>query len=210
MAFVGVPVAHGDAMRTDYDRAWRVSAPDDPCGACGVPSARHGTNGRTEHWFVAPRHPERAPAIAVDFSRSSPNEVAPAAALTPPTLIGEAPLASAPTRHLDYPEAARVIALYLEEFCDQELRYPDMIADAARKAAASLQSERLARETAEQRLALALMELGHVPDPRTKVKGVDVRELQRGDRPFSPRDPRPLTPDEVRAAVAAPHPETRP
>jgi hypothetical protein len=33
-----------------------------------------------------------------------------------------------------YPEAARVIALYLEEFCDKNLPYPAMIADAARKA----------------------------------------------------------------------------
>jgi hypothetical protein len=35
----------------------------------------------------------------------------------------------------DYPSAARSIALNLREFCDEELFYPDMIADAARKAA---------------------------------------------------------------------------
>jgi hypothetical protein len=34
-----------------------------------------------------------------------------------------------------YPSAARSIALNLREFCDVELFYPDMIADAARKAA---------------------------------------------------------------------------
>ena len=34
-----------------------------------------------------------------------------------------------------YPEAARVIALWLDEFCDKSLSYPAMIADAARKAA---------------------------------------------------------------------------
>ncbi len=35
----------------------------------------------------------------------------------------------------DYPSAARSIALNLREFCDVELFYPDMVADAARKAA---------------------------------------------------------------------------
>ena len=33
-----------------------------------------------------------------------------------------------------YPEAARCIALYLGEFCDRSLRYPEMIAGAARAA----------------------------------------------------------------------------
>lgn len=38
----------------------------------------------------------------------------------------------------DYPEAARAIALQLKEFCDETLPYPEMIADAARKAKAAL------------------------------------------------------------------------
>ena len=36
----------------------------------------------------------------------------------------------------DYSTAARSIALNLQEFCDESLPYPEMIADAARKAAA--------------------------------------------------------------------------
>jgi len=35
---------------------------------------------------------------------------------------------------LTYPEAARVISLYLEEFCDTDLPYTNMIAEAAREA----------------------------------------------------------------------------
>jgi len=35
---------------------------------------------------------------------------------------------------LDYPEAARVIALYLDKYCDKSLTYPNMIAEAARVA----------------------------------------------------------------------------
>ena len=35
----------------------------------------------------------------------------------------------------EYPQAARVIALYLEEFCDKDLDYINMIAEASRKAA---------------------------------------------------------------------------
>lgn len=38
-----------------------------------------------------------------------------------------------------YAAAARVIALYLERFCDQTLPYPEMIADASRKAAAEIE-----------------------------------------------------------------------
>jgi len=34
-----------------------------------------------------------------------------------------------------YEESARVIALWLDEFCDKKLAYPDMIAEAARQAA---------------------------------------------------------------------------
>lgn len=37
-----------------------------------------------------------------------------------------------------YPHAARVIALHLAEFCDKSLTYPDMIAEAARRAKAAL------------------------------------------------------------------------
>jgi hypothetical protein len=36
---------------------------------------------------------------------------------------------------MDYPAAARVIGLYLSDFCDGSLPYPQMIADAARWAA---------------------------------------------------------------------------
>jgi hypothetical protein len=35
----------------------------------------------------------------------------------------------------DYPAAARSIALWLKDFCNEDLPYPEMIADAARKAA---------------------------------------------------------------------------
>ena len=35
---------------------------------------------------------------------------------------------------MDYPEAARAIAVLLDRFCDKSLKYPDMIIDAARKA----------------------------------------------------------------------------
>lgn len=35
---------------------------------------------------------------------------------------------------LTYPEAARVIALYLDPFCDRKLPYSNMIAEASRKA----------------------------------------------------------------------------
>jgi len=38
-----------------------------------------------------------------------------------------------------YPEAARAIALWLDEFCDKSLRYPEMIADAARRAAREIE-----------------------------------------------------------------------
>lgn len=33
-----------------------------------------------------------------------------------------------------YPQAARVVALYLDEFCDRDQDYVNMIANAARKA----------------------------------------------------------------------------
>lgn len=39
------------------------------------------------------------------------------------------------SRPLTYDEAARVVALHLADFYDESLPYPDMIADAARKAA---------------------------------------------------------------------------
>ena len=40
----------------------------------------------------------------------------------------------------DYAESARVIALYLSEFCDRTLPYDKMIADAARKASEALKA----------------------------------------------------------------------
>lgn len=36
---------------------------------------------------------------------------------------------------MEYDESARAIAVHLSEFCDRSLPYPDMVADAARKAA---------------------------------------------------------------------------
>jgi hypothetical protein len=44
-----------------------------------------------------------------------------------------------------YATSARVISLHLQEFCDKSLPYPDMIADAARKAGAEI--ERLRADT---------------------------------------------------------------
>lgn len=41
-----------------------------------------------------------------------------------------------------YPAAARAVALHLSEFCDTSLPFPDMIADAARKAFDALESVR--------------------------------------------------------------------
>jgi len=38
-----------------------------------------------------------------------------------------------------YPEAARVIALWLGEFCDEDRPYPDMIAEASRRAAKEIE-----------------------------------------------------------------------
>ena len=38
-----------------------------------------------------------------------------------------------------YDEAARVIHLYLEEFCDENRTYLDMIAEAARRAAEEIE-----------------------------------------------------------------------
>lgn len=56
---------------------------------------------------------------------------------------------------LDYPAAARSIALNLAEFCDESLAYPEMIAEAARRAATTLAVLR-ARET---ELLTALVEV---------------------------------------------------
>ncbi len=39
----------------------------------------------------------------------------------------------------DYATAARVVALYLEEFCDPRLLYPAMMAESARRAAMEIQ-----------------------------------------------------------------------
>ena len=38
-----------------------------------------------------------------------------------------------------YPEAARVINLWLNEFCDDDRPYPDMIAEASRRAAKEIE-----------------------------------------------------------------------
>lgn len=54
----------------------------------------------------------------------------------------------------DYPACARVIALYLDEFCDETLPYPGMIAEAARRARAALNSERAAKRALAVKLAM--------------------------------------------------------
>lgn len=38
-----------------------------------------------------------------------------------------------------YDKAARVVHLYLKEFCDENRTYPDMIAEAARRAAEEIE-----------------------------------------------------------------------
>lgn len=43
-------------------------------------------------------------------------------------------------KELDYPEAARVVYLWLKNFCDESLKYPDMIAESARRARAEIDS----------------------------------------------------------------------
>lgn len=48
-----------------------------------------------------------------------------------------------------YEEAARVIALWLKEFCDYDLNYPAMIADAARRASKEIDRLRSAGEQQE-------------------------------------------------------------
>lgn len=47
---------------------------------------------------------------------------------------------------LDYSAVARIIALYLDRFCDRSLPYPEMVAEAARKADAELQRLRAIEE----------------------------------------------------------------
>lgn len=48
---------------------------------------------------------------------------------------------------LDYAAAARAVHLHLQEFCRKDLRYPEMIAEAARQAGAEI--EALRRRLAE-------------------------------------------------------------
>ena len=49
-----------------------------------------------------------------------------------------------------YAAAARVIHLYLAEFCDETLTMDQMIANASRRAVLALSAERSARERAER------------------------------------------------------------
>ena len=42
---------------------------------------------------------------------------------------------------LTYPEAARVIALYLSDYCDEKLPYSNMIAEASRRASEYIKSQ---------------------------------------------------------------------
>lgn len=46
----------------------------------------------------------------------------------------------------DYAVAARTISLYLKEFCDESLPYPELIADASRKASAELEKVKKEQE----------------------------------------------------------------
>jgi hypothetical protein len=73
---------------------------------------------------------------------------------------------------LDYYEAARVVHLYLDKFCDKSVAYPDMIADAARKASAritELESERSSK-------GIDVVVTGTVIDPR------DMTEVEPRDK----------------------------
>lgn len=45
------------------------------------------------------------------------------------------------SQNLDYPAAARAIYVWLKEFCDENLCYPDMIAEAARRAAKHIEKQ---------------------------------------------------------------------
>jgi len=56
----------------------------------------------------------------------------------------------------DYPACARAIALWLDEFCDEGLPYPGMIAEAARRARKALDSERAAKKALAVKLASLL------------------------------------------------------
>jgi hypothetical protein len=61
----------------------------------------------------------------------------------------------------DYPSAARSIALNLREFCQVELFYPDMIADAARKPADHIKTAdefATGRQSCETSRTLALVD----------------------------------------------------
>ena len=51
-----------------------------------------------------------------------------------------------------YATAARVIHLYLADFCDESLPFVEMIAEAARKAAPVIRDERIRAEAAEAKL----------------------------------------------------------
>lgn len=72
---------------------------------------------------------------------------------------------------MDYYAAARAVGLHLKEFCDNWIPYPDMIAEAARKARIeieklrAMQSEVMLRETlkAAER-GMAYIKLDH-PNP---------------------------------------------
>lgn len=58
-----------------------------------------------------------------------------------------------------YDESARVIHLWLKEFCDESLPFPEMIADAARKAAKHIEFLRK-----ECRIAHGMVENGLGPE----------------------------------------------
>lgn len=72
----------------------------------------------------------------------------------------------------DYASSARVIALYLKQFCDTSLNYPNMIADAARKACEAL--EKYQKSKQEGRLV--------VLPCRMDATVYDIRRFYKGSK----------------------------
>jgi hypothetical protein len=55
------------------------------------------------------------------------------------TTTASVALAFMPAIEFDYPAAARALALWLSEFCEETMPYPAMIAEASRRAHAEIQ-----------------------------------------------------------------------
>jgi hypothetical protein len=98
-------------------------------------------------------------------------------------MASAAPVGEAPK--LDYPAAARAIALWLKPYCNEDLAYPDMIAQAAREVAAEcerLKGEREAlKEWIEKRIRVIDSFIQHSQDVQEKLhlssKMVGYREV---------------------------------